>query len=88
MRADPDSERTTAVAIGPPDPLRTIAAGASGLWVVDGAGQVILADPARPADQEVVKVGGELLDVEPEGDGAWVMDAGGGGTGRALRVAG
>ena len=88
VRAVPDSERTTAVAIGPPDPLRrSPRAPAACGWSTAPARS---SSPTRhgPPTRSVAKVGGELLDVEPEGDGAWVMDAGGGGTGRALRVAG
>jgi hypothetical protein len=86
VRVEPGSEQTVAVAIGPPDPLRTIAASENALWVVDGRGRIIRADPARPEDQDLLEAGGELLDVEPYGTGAWVVDAGGGEASRALRV--
>ena len=49
VRASPDSGRTTAVAIGPPDPRRQIAADDRGVWVTEGAASVILADPAEAA---------------------------------------
>ena len=87
VRAVPSTGRTSAVAIGPPDPIRNIAASDQGVWVVDGNGKVILADRERPDEQRTAQLGGELSDVEPDGAGAWALDVTSGEGGTAVRVA-
>jgi hypothetical protein len=86
VRADPGSGRTSAVAIGPPEPVRNLATSAEGVWVVDGSGRVVLADRERPDEQREVRLEGELTDIEPEGAGAWALDVTSGEGGVAVRV--
>ena len=86
VRALPGSGRTTAVAIGPADPLRQVAADAHSVWVIDGGGEVIAADPRRPQRQTRVRVGKDLLDIEPDAVGAWVLQGSAGAVSNAVRV--
>jgi hypothetical protein len=86
VRAWPGSARTAAVAVGPADSQRLVAADAHGIWVFDGRGEVVVADPRRPERQERIHIGRDLLDIEPDSAGAWVLQGSSGAVSNAVRV--
>jgi predicted Ser/Thr protein kinase len=71
VRADPATGRTTAVAVGPVDSARLIAAGDDALWIKDKRG-VTRVDPADPTRQETLRLTGALEDIAASGTVAYV----------------
>jgi serine/threonine-protein kinase len=86
VRVRPGSDRTTAVAVGGPDPQRYISADAGSVWVIDDRGDVTVADARHPERQQRLRVGRELLYIVPDGAGAWALQGSSAAVSSAVRV--
>jgi len=86
VRVRPGSDRTTAIAVGRPDPQRYIAAAADAVWIIDDRGDVTVADARHPERREQLRVGRELLYIVPDGAGAWALQGSSAAVSSAVRI--